>query len=134
MKKTGTLNSHLSRVIAATGHTDKVVICDSGLPIPRGAEVVDLALTRNIPRFLDTVRVVLQELEVERAIVATEMRVRNPSIHDDLMKMLKGTPVRAVPHNELKRITTRNGNITFVRTGESTPFANIILVAGVTFS
>ena len=45
MKKSGTLNSQLSRIIAMMGHSDRIVICDCGLPIPRGAEVVDLALT-----------------------------------------------------------------------------------------
>jgi D-ribose pyranase len=134
MKKIGTLNSHLSRLIAVMGHTDRVVICDSGLPIPRRAEVVDLALTENIPRFLDTVRVILKELQVERAIIAKEMRAKNPSTHGALIRMLKGIPIRSVSHNEFKKITGRKGNITFVKTGEATPYANVIFVAGVTFS
>jgi D-ribose pyranase len=59
MKKSGILNAPLSGIIARMGHTDKLVICDSGLPIPKDAKVVDLALTKNIPRFLDVLKVVL---------------------------------------------------------------------------
>jgi D-ribose pyranase len=54
MKKQGILNSKLASIIAMMGHTDKLVICDCGLPIPVGMQVVDLALTKNIPKFIDT--------------------------------------------------------------------------------
>ncbi|HXX64926.1 MAG TPA: D-ribose pyranase [Bacteroidota bacterium] len=131
MKKAGTLNPHLSRLIAAMGHTDQLVVCDSGLPIPRGAEVVDISLTRNIPRFIDTVRVILEELEVEGAIIADEML--NTETHAALLKLLKGLPLKVVPHEEFKNLTLGAGNISFVRTGEATPYANVILIAGVNF-
>ena len=133
MKKTGTLNSHLSRVIASLGHTDRLVICDSGLPIPRHAEVVDLALTRNIPTFLDTVRVVMEELQVESAVVASEMETVNDPTYRQLKTMLKGIDIRKVPHEEFKTLTANGNNVSFVRTGEATPYANVILIAGVTF-
>jgi D-ribose pyranase len=133
MKKTGTLNSQLSRILAMMGHTDRIAICDCGLPIPHGAEVVDLALTKNIPRFIETVSVILEELHVESAVIASEMPNVNPRIHQELLRLLGGTPVTAVPHEDFKRQTASNGNIAFVRTGEATPFANVILIAGVAF-
>ena len=133
MKKTGILNAELSRIVAGMGHTDRLVICDSGLPIPNGKEVVDLALTANIPRFKDTVRIVLQELEVERAIVAEEMSNSSGSLLDDVQEMLPGVTIESVPHDRFKELTSENGNTCFVRTGEATPYANIILCSGVTF-
>lgn len=133
MKKIGTLNSHLSRVIASMGHTDKLVICDSGLPIPRHGDVVDLALTKNIPRFLETVKVILEELQVEGAIIAREMESVNEETYRELMKLLKGVKIKKVPHEEFKQITNSNASISFVRTGEATPYANVILISGVTF-
>jgi D-ribose pyranase len=133
MKKIGTLNSHLSRVIAMMGHSDKLVVCDSGLPIPRGAETIDLALVKNIPKFVDTVRVILEELEVEGAIIATEMEQGNPSVYMELMTLLKGIEITKVPHDQIKSSMRQNGNIAFVRTGEATPYANVILISGVTF-
>jgi D-ribose pyranase len=133
MKKIGTLNTRLSYTISQMGHSDKLVICDCGLPIPRTAELVDLALSRNIPRFLDTVRVVLEELCVERAIVAKEMETVSKPIYCELMKLLHGIPVKKVTHKEFKRISVSKGNVAFVRTGEATAYANIILFSGVTF-
>jgi len=136
MKKKGTINVQLSRLIAQMGHTDRLVICDSGFPIPRGAEVVDLALTRNIPRFIDTVKVVLEELEVESVVVAKEMEGMNKECHKALMRELGSVGVSTIKkttHEDFKRMTLNGGTIAFLRTGEATPFANVILVSGVTF-
>jgi D-ribose pyranase len=133
MKKIGTLNTHLSRVIAQMGHTDRLVICDSGLPIPRGAEVVDLALRKNVPRFMDVVEVVMEELQVESAVVAREMERVNGQTYARLTQLLNGTPITSVSHEEFKQMTAGGGTIVFVRSGEATPYANVMLVAGVTF-
>lgn len=133
MKKTGILNAELSRIVAGMGHTDRLVICDSGLPIPNGKEVVDLALTANIPRFKDTLRIVLQELQVERAIVAEEMSSKSGNLLDEVQDLLPGVSIESVPHDRFKELTAENGNTWFVRTGEATPYANIILCSGVTF-
>lgn len=136
MKKIGTLNAQLSRTIAQMGHSDRLVIGDSGLPIPRGAEVIDLALTKNIPGFIDTVKVVLEELEVESVVIANEMESVNQKRYTELMEALRSVSVAKVtkvPHEEFKKLTTNGGNIAFVRTGEATPYANVILIAGVTF-
>lgn len=133
MKKIGTLNSHLSGVIAALGHMDKLVVCDAGLPIPRGMECVDLALTPNIPRFIDVVKVVLEELDVESAIVAEEMVSRNGVVYEELSGLLVDIPIQTMPHESFKQETCDNRNTVFVRTGEVSPFANVILIAGVTF-
>lgn len=133
MKKIGTLNSHLSRVIASMGHTDKLVICDSGLPIPRDKETVDLALTANIPSFLDTLRVILCELKVESAIVAVEMEACVGGLYCEVQKALPDIEIRKIPHEEFKQLVRHDGTTAIVRTGEATPYANIILISGVTF-
>ena len=133
MKKIGTLNVQLSRVIAGMGHTDRLVICDSGLPIPRDSEVIDLALTTNVPRFLDTLRVVLEELQVERAVLASEIKDKSNGLHTETLDLLNGIAVDYLPHEAFKQLTAEAGNITFVRTGEATPFANVVLYSGVTF-
>ncbi len=133
MKKNGTLNTSLSLMIAQIGHTDRMVICDSGLPIPKGSDLVDLALTKNIPRFMDTVRVVLEELQIEKAIIAKELQHKNKKVYRELMELLKGVEVIQVSHNEFKRLTKDGKSVSFVRTGEVTPYSNVILVGGVSF-
>jgi D-ribose pyranase len=133
MKKAGVLNASLSRIIASMGHSDKLVVCDCGLPIPRASETVDLALTMNIPRFLETLRVILTELKVENAIIAAEMETASPGIYREFRALMGDIPVMKVPHEEFKNYTRNGGNIAFVRTGEATPYANVILISGVTF-
>lgn len=115
------------------GHTDKLVICDSGLPIPKNSDIIDLALTKNIPRFMDTLKVILEELKVEEAIVTNELVNGNSKYFKEISSILNGTKIKKVNHEKFKEITRNGGNVTFVRTGEATPYANIILISGVTF-
>ena len=133
MKKKGVLNPQLSRIIASMGHTDRLVVCDSGLPIPRSAEVVNLALTTNVPRFLETVRVVMEEMKIEKAVVARELVEQGGGTYEKLLQLLPGVQMRQVSHEEFKKLIAGDGTIAFVRTGEATPYANVILESGVTF-
>jgi len=133
MKKSGILNAPLSEIVARLGHTDKLVICDSGLPIPKNAYVIDLAVTNNIPRFIDVLDVVLQELAVEKIIIADQLFTSGNGVLDDIKKMTNGIALEHVDHEEFKKITRSGNNVYFVRTGDMTPYANIILECGVTF-
>mgnify|MGYP001373266099 CR=1 FL=1 len=96
MKRSGVLNSGLSRIIASMGHTDKLVVCDAGLPIPKNSDVVDLALTKNIPSFLATLKVILEELKVEEAILTNELVDGNKKYYKDINSLLNGTKIKKV--------------------------------------
>ena len=131
MKKIGILNQPISSVIAGLGHTDTLVIADAGLPIPPETQRIDLALTEGIPTFLDTLRVILTEMQVEQAIVAEEMLDASPQIYKAIEGMLEDVPIKTVTHLILKEQTRSDRAV--IRTGELTPYANAILVAGVVF-
>jgi D-ribose pyranase len=120
-------------VIASLGHTDQLVICDAGLPLPREAEIVDLALVPNVPRFIDTLKAVLEELIVEKAILAKEIESINNGILKEVKDLLKGVPIEYVSHEEFKNIYRESDSAVFVRSGETSPYANIILISGVDF-
>ena len=131
MKKIGVLNQPISSVIAGLGHTDTLVIADAGLPIPPETQRIDLALTEGIPGFLDTLRVVLSEMQVERAIVAEEMLEVSPDVYRKVKELLGDVPIETVTHLIFKE-GTRSARAV-IRTGEFTPYANVTLVAGVVF-
>jgi D-ribose pyranase len=131
MKKIGLLNQPLSEVIAGLGHTDTLVIADAGLPIPAETRRIDLALVEGVPTFLDTLGAVLKEMQVERAILAEEMLDVSPGIYDAIVDLLGDLPVEIVTHLVFKEQTGSARAV--VRTGEFTPYANVILVAGVVF-
>lgn len=129
MKRTALLHAELSHAIARMGHGDMLVIGDVGLPIPAGPQRIDLALTPGIPAVADVLRAVLTELQVEKAVIATEAVQRN----DGALPGWCALPVtpQQVAHDDFKRLTAQAR--VMVRTGECTPYANVILVAGVTF-
>ena len=131
MKKIGVLNQPISSVIAGLGHTDTLVIADAGLPIPPETQRIDLALTEGIPGFLDTLRVVLGEMQVERAIVAEEMLEVSTDVYQKVEELLGDVPIEVVTHLIFKE-GTRSARAV-IRTGEFTPYANVTLVAGVVF-
>jgi len=131
MKKTTLLQSDLSYMIATLGHLDTLVIADAGLPIPAGTVRIDLALTQGVPGAAQTLKVVLDEMKVEKVILAEEVQERNPSFLADVQELLPGVPVEFVTHTELKNRTADARAV--VRTGEFSPYANVILVSGVVF-
>ncbi len=65
---------------------------------------------------------------VERAYVSEDILTRSPHIYQGIQKLLGNVPIETLPHAEFKKLTTSTKAV--VRTGEFTPFANVILVAG----
>ena len=139
MKKTRLLNSQLSYLVATLGHTDEITIADAGLPIPNGVERIDLALTQGVPGFIQTVEVLLSESQIEGVVITEETKLHNPQVHEQLLSLLekdsqqtgKKINVRYVSHQAFKERSFNSKAV--VRTGECTPYANVIFQTGVTF-
>jgi D-ribose pyranase len=131
LKKIGILNKDISEVIASMGHMDMLVVADAGLPIPAGVQRIDLAVRKGLPGFLETVEAISGELQVERIVVAEETGAVSPHIHAGLTKIFDGAEVETVSHAQFKELTKNAAAV--VRTGEFTPYANVILVSGVVF-
>jgi D-ribose pyranase len=132
MKKGGILNSKVNQLISETGHTDMIVVSDAGLPIPENVtHRIDLALKEGVPGFLETLDTVLTELEVEKVILAEEVKSISSEMNEEILKRFPNIPVEYVPHVEFKKISKSARGI--IRSGEFTPYANVILVAGVVY-
>jgi D-ribose pyranase len=134
MKKTPLLNVALSRLIASLGHGDKVVIGDAGLPVPPQVELIDLALTHGIPDFVSTLKVVLSEMQVESHVLAEEILDRQPAALAtlDALHGEGALGARELVSHEQFKILSREARA-IIRTGECSPYCNIVLIAGVTF-
>ncbi|KUP29376.1 D-ribose pyranase [Bacillus halotolerans] len=131
MKKHGILNSHLAKLLADLGHTDKIVIADAGLPVPDGVLKIDLSLKPGFPAFRDVAAVLADEMAVEKVIVASEIKVSNPENASFIESLFSEEAVDCLPHEEFKELTKEAKAV--IRTGEFTPYANCILQAGVLF-
>jgi len=132
MKRSGLLHAELNRVIAAMGHTDTLIIGDVGLPVPHGVPCIDLAVLPGMPDFATVFEAVYAELAVESVTIASEIHAHNPALVALATRLgNSGLTVNEVSHDDLKRLSARA--VAVVRTGETSPYANVILHAGVTF-
>ncbi|BAU95638.1 D-ribose pyranase [Corynebacterium suranareeae] len=123
MKKSGLLNPELCYAIARLGHTDTWAVADCGLPIPDHVEVIDLALVFGIPSFEQVIAALKPEVVVQGAAIADET--------PEHIREILGLPCEEITHEELKN---RIADCSFVvRTGETTPYANVIFTSGVAF-
>ena len=147
MKTSGILHNDLARAVARMGHGDMLVVADRGFPFPRHeyTECIDLSIGRGIPQVVDVLKTILEELEIEEVIIADETKTVSPDTYKAFKDVI--TPIKNkgndivetnIPHPEFKDMVL-NGGLerkevkVFVKCGEFTPYANIILVSGVDF-
>lgn len=132
MKKVGVLHNELSKTIAEMAHEDTILIGDAGMPVPKGVKMIDLAVTDGVPGFFQVVEAVLTELLVQKAVIDKEMKEVSPHMRDHLEKLIDDEfPLEVRPHEDVKKLSKNVKAV--VRTGEFTPYSNIILEAGVLF-
>ncbi|WP_372805571.1 D-ribose pyranase [Loktanella salsilacus] len=136
MKRTALLNRHLSALIATLGHGDRIVVADAGLPVPPGVPVIDLAVTAGVPRFDQVLQAIRAELVIEGIVWAQEASAdltRDLTAACDGWAADQGRPIaRSTLTHEAFKESTANARA-IIRTGEVTPYANVILISGVAF-
>lgn len=137
-KKSAILNPILAQAVASAGHFDEIVIADCGLPIPALVPIIDVSVLRGLPSFESVFCLLMSEMKVESIVVAREIESANPAVLKVIDSHAAASNTGAsrvtidmISHHEFKGRTGRAKCI--VRTGENTPYANVILVAGVAF-
>ncbi|WP_404286976.1 D-ribose pyranase [Glutamicibacter arilaitensis] len=127
MLKSEILNAPLLGALAKLGHTDTVVIADCGLPIPAGATVIDLAVVQGLLSFEQVLSVLTRNMVVENSTLAAE--AEGGAVQE--LCASYGLEPGFISHESLKAELPKAKII--VRTGEATPYANVILHCGVAF-
>lgn len=136
MKRSPLLNRHVSALVAQLGHLDEVVVADAGLPTPQGVPVIDLSVCPGLPTLTQVLEVLQSELVIEQAIHATES---SEDVVGGIRQVLdqwegaqcKPIAVQSLDHQAFKDRTRTARAV--IRTGDFTPYSNIILVSGVPF-
>lgn len=139
MNKHTLINADMNYLAATLGHTDEITICDAGLPIPAHVKRIDLALTHGVPSFIATVKVWLASSQVEGVVMAEEFAKVSPECHQALLAEIDAEQqatgrkfsIEYVSHEAFKQRTQNSRAV--IRTGECTPYANVIFKAGVVF-
>lgn len=128
MIRSGIIHSNLASLLAGLRHTERFVICDSGLPLgdlPR----VDLGYRYGAASFADVIRTVIPELVIEDSWISAPMTETNPTCLGILRE--QGLAPQPIDHEAFKQ---RVLSCKFaIRTGEATFYANVICQAGVAF-
>ncbi|MBC5689523.1 D-ribose pyranase [Mediterraneibacter sp. NSJ-55] len=127
MKKTGILNAELVGELAKIRHQDKLVICDIGFPIPKGATVVDVSLAEGIPTFMQVLKAVLNEIIVEDYTIFDFMKQYNTEYYNQIQKFFVNQTHAEVSMPEFVELS-REAKL-FIRTGEGRPASNILLTS-----
>ena len=83
---------------------------------------------------MDTLKIVTGDMKVEKIVLAKEIQTQNPKVLGEIEQLFAGQDIEVeyVSHAELKEQTKSCKAV--IRTGETTPYANIILQSGCIFS
>ena len=125
MKKFGIINPKLMGALTALGHYDTFAITDVGMPLPKGAEIIDLSLVPGMPEFMPVLRAILREVTVEKYTIFDTMKQHNPETWRELQTLLCKQERSECSMAEW--IEQSRSCRFFVCTGELRPCSNIIL-------
>lgn len=125
MRRNGIIHARLTELLTELRHTELFAVTDSGLPAA-GVEVVDLGVLYGLPEFLPVLRAILTEVDFEAAWGSQDVTEKNPEMGSALTDLVSPT---LLPHEDFKAMIADCRFV--VRTGEATPYANLILRSGV---
>lgn len=127
MLKSGILNPAVLELLARFRHTNTLVIADRGFPFWREVPTLDLSLCDDVPTVRQVLGLVTAQCVVGHAWMASEFKRHNSSdVLAEYRRLLGGATLRFEPHyTKFKpRVPAAIG---LIRTGDTTPFGNIIL-------
>lgn len=128
------LNPEVARLVKRIGHTQALIICDLGFPIPDGVPTVNMALSPGIPTVLDIMDAIAADFSFDRIICAQELvqTAERLATHTERVAALRtraaGKPVESYPHAELKQLARHASGC--IRSADRLAFGNIILIGG----
>jgi len=125
----GILNPHILALLARVRHTNALVISDRGFPFWPQIETVDVSLVADVPTVLQVIAAVRQNFQATQAFMAREFKANNSKVtQQKFARALKGVPVTYERHVDFKKRVP--GAIGLIRTGDTTQYANLILISG----
>jgi D-ribose pyranase len=125
----GILNPQINSLLARVRHTNLVVIADRGFPFWPMIETVDISLVDGIPTVLQVFNAIQSNFNITEIIMAEEFLNANTlETRAALTQAVANQIVKYEPHIEFKRRVP--GAVGLIRTGDTTQYANMILISG----
>lgn len=125
MLRTGILNPHVLNLLARIRHTNTLVIADRGFPFWPQIETVDLSLVDDVPTVPQVLSAIKANFVIGPVWAAEEFKTSNSADKLAALKALAGDQLRFEPHVEFKKRVPHA--IGLIRTGDTTPYANLII-------
>jgi len=130
MIKTGILNPHILSLIARVRHTNMLVISDKGFPFWPMIETVDISLVDGVPTVLQVLEAIRPNFNFGEVYMAEEFLTHNPIEIQQKFALSAGELASAIQHEPhidfKKRVPSAIG---LIRTGDTIPYANMILIS-----
>src|SRR5882672_8304615 len=125
----GVLNPQILSLLARVRHTNALVIADRGFPFWPMIETVDISVVDNLPTVLQLIAAVRANHNFTQAYQAKEfLKTNSAATRQGFAAALKGIPTKFEPHVEFKKRVPHA--IGLIRTGDTVPYANTILISG----
>ena len=129
MVKTGIINPQILSLLARVRHTNALVIADRGFPFWPMIETVDISVVDDLPTVLQLITACRANHNFTQSYQAEEFLKNNtPAVRQKFATALKGVPTTFEPHMEFKKRVPHA--IGLIRTGDTTQYANTILISG----
>ncbi len=129
MLKSGILNPQINSLLARVRHTNLLVIADRGFPFWPEIETIDIALVDDVPTVLEVLRAIKSNFKIDEVVMAQEFKIENtPEVQQQFADEVAGLSITFESHVELKKRVPRA--IGLIRTGDTTQYANMILISG----
>jgi D-ribose pyranase len=129
MINSGILNPRILSLLARVRHTNALVISDCGFPFWPQIETVDISLVDDVPTVLQVLAAIRENFNAKQAFMAREFQKNNSALtRAAFAKGLAGVPTKFEPHIQFKKRVP--GAIGLIRTGDTTQYANVILISG----
>lgn len=123
------LNPHLLSLLARIRHTNALVIADRGFPFWPAIETVDISLIDDVPTVLQVLAALRAQFHAVSSFMAKEFLEQNSQqTRKRFEQALQGIPTLHEPHVDFKKRVPKA--IGLIRTGDTTQYANMILVSG----
>ncbi len=128
MLKNGILNPALLELLARFRHTNTIVLADRGFPSWPQVPTVDLSLTANIPTVEQVLAAILEQCTVGPAFMAREFKARNSTaVVGAAAEQLRAHGIKLLYEKHAIFKNRVPACIGLIRTGDMTPYRNIIL-------
>ena len=128
MINAGILNPQILSLLARVRHTNAIVIADRGFPFWPMIETVDVSVVDDLPTVLQLIAALRGNHQFTQAYQAKEFLNNNAAVRQKFAAALKGVPTTYEAHVAFKKRVP--GAIGLIRTGDTTQYANTILISG----